>query len=79
MGCRVKLDREGCIGCNTCETVAPEIFLVNMSDMKSDIIKENVVKHKDGSHSLELEAGDVAKAKEASESCPVNVIHFSED
>ncbi len=69
-------DRPNCIGCGACATIAPKFWEMN-DDGKSDIIggaskptgwQEKVIQEKD--YDLNLEAA---------ESCPVEVIHLTDN
>jgi len=58
---KIVIDRESCISCGTCVTVAPDYFELNKDDYKSDVIKEYSEKDKD-------------LLDEVADSCPVNAI-----
>jgi ferredoxin len=58
---------EGCISCNLCEDLCPEVFEVPAGET-------SIIKHGIESQYVELEA----KIKEAAESCPVEVIKLGE-
>jgi ferredoxin len=67
------VDREICIGCSTCETVCPNVFLVeeNVNDEKyKDEIKAYV---KEADYQAEKELVD-----QAIEDCPVDCISWKE-
>lgn len=66
-----------CIGCGACAAVAPEFWVMNDAENKSDIIGCKVMPN--GWEEKEIEEKDVAKNKDAAESCPVNVIHLYKD
>lgn len=59
--CRVKIDKDSCIGCGTCNVVAPQAFSLDESEMVSVV--------KDGAENLE---DDILQ--EAAESCPTQSI-----
>jgi ferredoxin len=58
---RAKIDRDGCIECGLCPTICPEVFQM-ADDGPAEVIVEEVPKENEST------------AKEAAESCPVNVI-----
>ncbi len=58
---KASIDREGCISCELCPTICPEVFQM-AEDGLAEVIVEEVPKDKEDS------------AKEAAENCPVNVI-----
>ncbi len=58
---RASIDRDGCIACELCPTICPEVF-----QMASDGLAEVIVD--------EVPKGQEEKAKEAEANCPVNVI-----
>ena len=61
---------EGCISCNLCEDLAPEVFEVPPGS-ESKLRKR---------HERELEKPEVQdKVREAAESCPVEVIQIESD
>ncbi|MDA3855267.1 MAG: ferredoxin [Candidatus Woesearchaeota archaeon] len=70
-------DRDACIGCAACASVAPSYWSMN-SDGKSDLAgseksgngNEEIRKFDDGT--------DFDLNKEGAESCPVNCIHIIE-
>lgn len=55
---KVTIDRDNCIGCGACTSISSDIFEM-ANDGKAKVIVEDA---------------DEEKAKEAAESCPVNVI-----
>ena len=62
---KITLEREGCIGCGVCASIAPDFFKMN-TDGKSDL--------KGGKKGV-LELDDYDNILDAAETCPVNVIH----
>ncbi|OGZ04796.1 MAG: hypothetical protein A2845_05520 [Candidatus Lloydbacteria bacterium RIFCSPHIGHO2_01_FULL_49_22] len=66
--------REKCIGCGSCVLLAPKNWKMNDNDGKSDL--EGGVLHKNGVVSVAIDEGDCAANKEASDTCPVNIIRF---
>lgn len=66
-----------CIGCGACAAVAPDFWVMNDSDNKSDIV--GCKKLDNGWEELSIEEKDFAKNKDAAESCPVNVIHIENE
>lgn len=63
-----------CIGCGACAAVAPEFWVMNDADNKSDIIDCKNLEN--GWEEKGIEEKDFVKNKDAAESCPVNVIHI---
>lgn len=57
---KIKIDREKCIGCGSCESVAGKLFAIK--DGKAMALKS------------EVKGEDEKKAKEAEEICPVQAI-----
>lgn len=66
----IEHDREKCIGCGVCASVAPGFWEMN-GDGKS---------HLKGSknNKRQVSEKDAEKNKAAAESCPVNVIHITD-
>lgn len=58
---KAKIDRDGCIGCQLCPSICPEVFQM-ADDGLAEVITEDVPSEAEGT------------AKEAQESCPVSVI-----
>jgi len=66
---KIKLEREKCIGCGSCQALCPKYFEL-VDDGKSHII---------GSEKKEIEELEVEKiecAQAAAEACPVQCIHI---
>jgi ferredoxin len=70
---KVTITREECTSCETCWITCPEFFEQNPSDMFSQVVE----KYRIGSNNAEGNAPDnlVAKVQEATDSCPVQIIH----
>lgn len=62
---------EGCISCNLCEDLCPEVFEVPAGDT-SRVVK-GYEKHLNGDPEMD------EKIRESVESCPVEVIEVDED
>ncbi len=58
---KAKIDRDGCIGCQLCPSICPEVFQM-ADDGLAEVITEDVPSEAEGT------------ANEAQESCPVSVI-----
>ena len=58
---KASIDRDGCISCELCPSICPEVFRMADDDLAEVYVDE-----------IPEEA--VEKAKEAEESCPVSVI-----
>jgi len=69
-------ERNICIGCCACESIAPKIWVMN-KDNKSDLIGAIKVEGQDEVYELKVE--EMGPNMEAAESCPVNCIHVEED
>jgi len=69
-------DRPNCIGCGACAVIAPDFWEMN-DDGKSDIIK--AVSKDNGWQEKKIEQKDFDINLEAAESCPVEVIHITDD
>jgi len=72
---KVKIDREGCVSCGACWTTCPEFFEQSPEDDQSQIIE----RYRTGGGPAEGEVPWDKKecVKQASEGCPVQVIHVS--
>ena len=68
---KIKLDRKNCIGCGVCASVCPKFF--SMAEDGKSTLKKGVLNKKDGSE--ELEISSIECAQDATDSCPVQVIH----
>lgn len=67
---KVRVDREGCIGCGVCEALGSEVFHL-IEDGKSSITE----KYRKGDLGLGEVGNDmVACVENARDSCPVSVI-----
>ena len=64
MAKRVVVDQEACIGCGTCEGLCPEVFELDESLGKSQVILP--------------EGGDEECIEDAIASCPVSAISWEE-
>ncbi len=69
-------DRPNCIGCGACATIAPKFWEMN-DDGKSDIVGGSPKPN--GWQEKTIEEKDYELNLEAAESCPVEVIHLTED
>ncbi len=70
---KVTIVREECISCESCWTVCPEFFVQNPTDTWSEVVP----KYRIAGNPAEGEAPEelLDKVKEASDSCPVQIIH----
>ncbi len=64
MAKKVYIDEDECIGCGSCEEICPEVFKLDPSTEKAEIIKPE-----DGPEDL---------IQEAIDTCPVSCIHWKE-
>jgi len=60
---KVKVNKDLCIGCGTCESLCPNVFKMG-DDNKSVVIKE--------------ECGEDCNCQEVIDSCPATAISFAE-
>lgn len=67
-------NREGCIGCGSCEVVCPKYWEMDREEIKANL--KNAVKNAKGD--FELEIDEVECNKEAVDYCPVRVISVEE-
>ncbi len=67
-------EREICIGCAACESIAPKFWKMDNDEMKADLIDSDKV----GANE-ERFVDDLEDNMEAAESCPVECIHIEED
>ena len=68
-------ERNVCIGCCACESIAPKFWVMN-KDNKADLIHSSRVEGQEEIYNLEIE--EMEGNLEAAESCPVNCIHVEE-
>jgi len=68
-------ERDICIGCCACESIAPKFWKMN-PDTKADLIG---AKKEDSKEVYVLETDAVAENIEAAQSCPVECIHIEEN
>jgi ferredoxin len=73
---KIEHDRPNCIGCGACAAVAPDFWIMNDKDGKSDLIGSVHVKEGREVIREDLDIDELKGNKEAAESCPVNVIHI---
>ncbi|MBL8859266.1 MAG: ferredoxin [Planctomycetes bacterium] len=62
---------EGCISCNLCEDICPEVFEVPLGEFCN--VKADAAVHLTGDPEME------AKIQDAADSCPVEVIKLTAD
>ncbi len=70
---KVRLNREGCIGCGACASLCPEYW--QMADDGKTTLK-NSKKAEDGLYEIELKDDGLGCNPDAMGACPVNVIHI---
>jgi ferredoxin len=68
--------RRKCIGCNACVEEAPNLFIIDEKDGKSNLIDSK--QNKDFFNKVETE-DEYESAKNAELSCPVNIIKVSKN
>ncbi len=71
---QIRHDRPNCIGCTACAAIAPDFWVMNQEDGRSDIVDSQ--KTADGWEERSLNETDFAVNLQAAEMCPVNVIHL---
>ncbi len=64
MSKKVYIVEEECIGCGSCEEIGPEVFKLNPSTEKAEVLKP--------------EGGPEELIQEAIDTCPVSCIHWEE-
>ena len=69
---RIILEREKCIGCGSCVALCPKYF--EMGEDGKSMVKGSKKNQKTGN--FELEIKEVGCAKDAAETCPVQIIHI---
>ncbi len=74
---KLQHNKPECIGCGACAAVAPDFWVMNEADNKTDIILCKTLPN--GWEEREIDEKDFAINKDAAESCPVNVIHIFKD
>ncbi len=62
---RAEIDRDGCISCELCADTCPEVFRMGADGLAEAYVDEVPAEVEDS-------------AKDAAESCPVDVIHIYE-
>lgn len=67
---RVSIE-EGCISCNLCEDICPEVFEVPLGEFCN--VKADAAAHLTGDPTMD------AKIQDAADSCPVEVIQLDVD
>ena len=68
---RISFQRHKCIGCGSCNEVAPSRWEMNVDDGKSDLLEGK--KSKDFYH-LQTTEDEYSENKEAADLCPVKII-----
>jgi len=68
---RITFHRHKCIGCGSCNEVAPSRWVMNDSDGKSDLLESN--QSKEFFH-LSTTDDELEENQEAADLCPVNII-----
>lgn len=72
---KLQHNKTDCIGCGACEAVAGDFF-----EMKDDgKVQLKNSKENNGVWECNIEEKDFQTAKDAADSCPVNVIHIIKD
>lgn len=71
---KVVIDRDGCISCGACWERCPDFFEQSPDDDFSQIVKKY---RTGGLGEGESPANQAGCVREASENCPVEVIHIS--
>lgn len=61
------IDRDGCIACELCADICPEVFRMSEEDGLAEVYVDEIPE----------EVEDTAQ--EAAENCPVSVIHIDEE
>ena len=66
---KIKLEREKCIGCGSCQAICPKFF-----ELKEDGKSSVVGAQRDSAGNDELETEKIECAKSAAEACPTQCI-----
>jgi len=69
---KVRIDRDGCIGCGACVALIPDLFELNANDGKAQIV-EKYRSENDPSSGL-VPDNMLDDVKSAAEGCPVSAI-----
>ncbi|MBI4302956.1 MAG: ferredoxin [Chloroflexi bacterium] len=67
---KIRIDRDGCIECGACEAACPEVFVLKIGEPASVVEKYQTSGPAEGEVGEELSSC----AREAAQSCPVDVI-----
>ena len=73
---RILHDKPNCIGCGACAVIAPKFWEMN-DDGKADVIGGKNLSN--GQQEGRIEQKDFEINLEAAESCPVEVIHLTDE
>ena len=73
---RILHDKPNCIGCGACAVIAPKFWEMN-DDGKADVIGGKNLPN--GQQEGRIEQKDFEINLEAAESCPVEVIHLTDE
>ncbi len=68
---KIKLEREKCIGCGSCQALCPKYF-----EMKEDGKSSVIGAQRDANENDELETAKIECAETAAEACPTQCIHI---
>ncbi|MEK7596042.1 MAG: ferredoxin [Patescibacteria group bacterium] len=71
---KIIFNRNGCIGCGSCEAICPKYWEMDREEMKVNL--KSAAKNNNGDY--ELKIFDIECNKKAEDCCPVRVIKVEE-
>lgn len=71
---KISQQRNKCIGCGACASVAPKHWKMNNEDGLADLINGEITPN--GIITAKIDEVDFEQNKKAADACPVNIIKF---